>query len=182
MKTSVIEVHDMLSVLTVDEVEERIGGVPGVESATVNYASGNATVRYDETRLEVADIKVIVHQRGHQPAGEPLPIEESEREPAPTSAAVPTPEAASASASTPVAVVPAPGAPPSPPSPAMAKAGKLDDPSLKNADVVARALGADIENGLTSEEASRRLAQDGPQRTPLRSPAARVASLPVALP
>ena len=34
MKTSVIEVHDMLSVLTVDEVEERIGGVPGVESAT----------------------------------------------------------------------------------------------------------------------------------------------------
>jgi len=38
MKTSVIEVHDMLSVLTVDEVEERIGGVPGVESATVNRA------------------------------------------------------------------------------------------------------------------------------------------------
>ena len=26
MKTSVIEVHDMLSVLTVDEVEKRIGG------------------------------------------------------------------------------------------------------------------------------------------------------------
>ncbi|MDP2369594.1 hypothetical protein [Rhodoferax sp.] len=30
MKTSVIEVHDMLSVLTVDEVEKRIGKVPGV--------------------------------------------------------------------------------------------------------------------------------------------------------
>jgi len=29
MKTSVIEVHDMLSVLTVDEVEKRIGKVPG---------------------------------------------------------------------------------------------------------------------------------------------------------
>ena len=69
MKTSVIEVHDMLSVLTVDEVETRICGVPGVESATVNYAAGNATVRYDEIRLELADIKVIVHQRGHQPAG-----------------------------------------------------------------------------------------------------------------
>ena len=72
MKTSVIEVHDMLSVLTVDEVEKRIGGVPGVDSATVNYAAGNATVRYDETRLEVADIKVMVHQRGPQPAGESL--------------------------------------------------------------------------------------------------------------
>ncbi|MBC7481806.1 MAG: HAD-IC family P-type ATPase, partial [Rhizobacter sp.] len=43
----------------------------------------------------------------------------------------------------------------------MAKAGSLDDPSVKDADEVARALGADIENGLTSEEASRRLSADG---------------------
>ena len=55
----------MLSVLTADEVETRIDGVLGVESATVNYAAGNATARYDETRLEVADNKVMVHQRGH---------------------------------------------------------------------------------------------------------------------
>jgi len=64
MKTSVIEVHDMLSVLGVDEVEKRIGNVPGVESATVNFAAGNATVRYDETRLEVTDIKAAFRQRG----------------------------------------------------------------------------------------------------------------------
>ena len=51
MKTSVIEMRGMLSVLTVDEVEERISKVPGVESATVNFAAGNATVRYDETLL-----------------------------------------------------------------------------------------------------------------------------------
>ena len=56
MKTSVIEVHGMLSILSVDEVEKRIGEVPGVKSVTVNYAAGSATVRYDETRLEVADI------------------------------------------------------------------------------------------------------------------------------
>ena len=66
MKTSVIEVHAMLSVLSVDEVERRIGEVPGVESVTVNYASGSATVRYDETRLEVGDIKSAVRQRGHE--------------------------------------------------------------------------------------------------------------------
>ena len=106
MKTSVIEVRDMLSVLSVDEVEKRIGEVPGVESATVNYASGNATVRYDETRLEVADIKVIVHQRGHQPAGESLPIQESERENARKPTAEPTPTVAPASASKPEAAVP----------------------------------------------------------------------------
>ena len=68
MKTSVIEVHDMLSVLSVDEVEKRIGKVPGVESVTVNYAAGSATVRYDETRLEVADIKSSVRQSGYEAA------------------------------------------------------------------------------------------------------------------
>jgi len=65
MKTSVIEVHDMLSVWSVDEVEKRIGEVPGVQSVTVNYAAGNATVRYDETRLEIADIKSAVRQHGY---------------------------------------------------------------------------------------------------------------------
>ena len=68
MKTSVIEVHDMLSVLSVDGVEERIGKMPGVESVTVNYAAGSATVRYDETRLEIADIKSAVRQSGYESA------------------------------------------------------------------------------------------------------------------
>ena len=106
MKTSVIEVHDMLSILTVDEVEERIGGVPGVDSATVNYAAGNATVRYDETRLEVADIKVMLHQRGHQPAGESLPADGSEHESARKPDAVPTPKVAPAAASKPEGAMP----------------------------------------------------------------------------
>jgi Cu2+-exporting ATPase len=66
MKTSVIDVHAMLSVLSVEEVEKRIGEVPGVESVTVNYAMGSATARYDETRLDVADIKSMVRQRGFE--------------------------------------------------------------------------------------------------------------------
>ena len=77
MKTSVIHVHDMLSVLSVDEVEKRIGEVPGVESVTLNFAAGSATVRYDETRLEVHDIKSAVRQRSYEsevpvlPTGKP---------------------------------------------------------------------------------------------------------------
>ena len=46
-----------------------------------------------------------------------------------------------------------------------------DDPSLLDGDAVARTLGADLENGLTAQEASRRLAQHGPnqlQATPRR--------------
>jgi Cu2+-exporting ATPase len=108
MKTSVIEVHEMLSVWSVDEVEKRIGEVPGVESVTVNYAAKNATVRYDETRLEVADIKSAVRQSGYESPGE----------------SPPTPKAGSASAPT-----PAPAAPkPSPASPAApAGDGKKDE-------------------------------------------------------
>lgn len=66
MKTEVIEVRDMLSVLSVEGVEARIKDVPGVESATVNYDAGTATVRYDETRLKAAEIKPAVHQAGYQ--------------------------------------------------------------------------------------------------------------------
>ena len=194
MKTSVIQVRDLLSVLTVDEVEKRIRNVPGVASATVNYAARNAAVRYDETRLEVADIKVIVHQRGRQSADERLAKHVSEDEHAHKQAAASMLQAAPASASTPVvSAVPAPVAPavdgqeghsasdtpPPPRPPAVAKAGSLDDPSVKDADEVARALGANIENGLTSEEASRRLAQDGPNElrsTPQRPAWRRVLS------
>ena len=71
MKTSVIEVRDMLSVLSVLGVEERIGEVPGVESVTVNFSAGSATVRYDETRLDIADIKSGVRQRAHEADAEP---------------------------------------------------------------------------------------------------------------
>jgi Cu2+-exporting ATPase len=73
MKTSVIDVRDMLSVLSVQGVEERIGEVPGVESVTVNHAAATATVRYDETRLHVGDIKSDVRQRGYAAASEPTP-------------------------------------------------------------------------------------------------------------
>ena len=71
MKTSVIEVRDMLSVLSVQGVEERIGEEPGVESVTVNFSAGNATVRYDETRLDISDVKSDVRQRGYDEEAAP---------------------------------------------------------------------------------------------------------------
>lgn len=83
MKTSVIEVHDMLSVLSVVGVEERIGKVPGVESVTVNFAAGSATVRYDETRLEIADIKAGVRQIGYESSGEAPPAHPGESKKSP---------------------------------------------------------------------------------------------------
>ena len=110
MKTSVIEVHDMLSVLSVDGVEKRIGEVQGVESVTVNYAAGSATVRYDETRLKLADIKSGVRQIGNEAddapaaasaakghAGQTAPGEKS-APPKPSPAAPATPKSTPAAA------------------------------------------------------------------------------------
>jgi len=105
MKTSVIEVHAMLSVLSVDEVEKRIGEVPGVESVTVNFAAENATVRYDETRLEVADIKSALRLRAHEPKA--LEVDTSvAAAPQPAPAAAPAEPAAGATP----APMPEPGA------------------------------------------------------------------------
>ena len=101
MKTSVIKVHDMLSVWSVDEVEKRIGEVPGVQSVTVNNAASSATVRYDETRLEIADIKSAVRQSGYKSAGESLLKPVSEPKPAHKDTGAPSPKAGPASASTP---------------------------------------------------------------------------------
>ena len=106
MKTSVIEVRDMLSVLSVDGVENRIGEVPGVESVTVNFAAKSATVRYDETRLEVADIKSDVRQRGHQPATELPPEQASHDKPASGVGGQPMPQAPLKAASLPAAEAP----------------------------------------------------------------------------
>ena len=106
MKTSVIEVRDMLSVLSVDGVEKRIGEVPGVESVTVNFAAKSATVRYDETRLEVADIKSDVRQRGHQPATEPPPEQASHEDPASVGAGEPALQAPPKVPPPPAAAVP----------------------------------------------------------------------------
>ena len=123
MKTSVIEVHDMLSVWSVDEVEKRIGEVPGVESVTVNYAAANATVRYDETRLEIADIKSAVRQRGFEPAT-PAPSEDSQNE---NKASSKPPETqASTPAPMPMPVAPTPVAD-TPPDAAKDEAAKTDD-------------------------------------------------------
>ncbi len=102
MKTSVIEVHDMLSVLSVDGVEQRLTDVAGVESATVNFAAGSATVRYDETRLEIADIRSAVRQGGYESAAPPAPPAPAEPKSAPAAAVT-----APASAAAPAAAKPA---------------------------------------------------------------------------
>jgi Cu2+-exporting ATPase len=118
VKTSVIEVHDMLAVLSLDEVESRIGLVPAVESVTVNYAAGSATVRYDETRLKVGDIKSAIHLQQNIPAGAEGADDEPEDTAAPGDPPAPqAPEPAQHAATDPPAPDPEEAAPASHPEP-----------------------------------------------------------------
>ena len=139
MKTSAIEVHEMLSVLSVDEVEKRIGDVPGVESVTVNYAAGNATVRYDETRLESADIKSAVRQRGFESATPASPSADDAHEGHPASGAPPAATVAAAPSTALGASAAAPEPMPAAPKPAPDPAGAApaipagDEPKDKTA-------------------------------------------------
>lgn len=82
MKKSVIEVGGMLSALSAHGVEKQLGKLPGVASVTVNYAAGSATVRFDETRLEISDIKAKVYECGYHCTGELLPKHVSGHKPA----------------------------------------------------------------------------------------------------
>ncbi len=66
MKASTIYVNDMLSVLRLEEVEKRIGEVLVVENVTVNLATENAKVRYNEACLETNDIKSAVRQKSYE--------------------------------------------------------------------------------------------------------------------
>ena len=126
MKTSVMDVHGMLSVLSVLGVEKRIGEVPGVESVTVNYAAGNATVRYDEARLDIAGIKSAVRQIGYQSDGDSSPEQANEHNPAHEQAAVPKSEGSAPSM--------APAAPAVPISPSAAPAAIASAPGTPAGD------------------------------------------------
>lgn len=70
MKTSVIEIGGLPSALSSNGLEKKLSKHPGVHSATVNFSAGSATVRYDDVRVNIADIKLIVHQSGYKCSAE----------------------------------------------------------------------------------------------------------------
>ena len=88
MKTSVIEVQGLLSVLSARGVEKQLARLPGVRQAEVNYVAGSATVVYDETMTNLKAIKAKVHECGYHCAGERLPKHVCQPEDPPAQAAV----------------------------------------------------------------------------------------------
>ncbi|WP_413438214.1 heavy metal translocating P-type ATPase [Sulfuriferula sp. GW1] len=97
MKTTAIDVRDLLSPLSARGVEKQLAKVPGVKQVEVNRVSGSATVLYDETVADLNTIKAEVRECGHHCGGELVPRHLCEQEhPAGSAGAVPSPPARSA--------------------------------------------------------------------------------------
>lgn len=89
MKTSVIEVGDLLTTWSPDETEKRIGEVPGVESVSLDHAAQSATVRYDETRVGIAAIESLLQRAVRAAATSPAASTGKDHEDPGTAAALP---------------------------------------------------------------------------------------------
>lgn len=72
-KTATFAVDDLLSPMTARGIEKQLAALPGVSAVAVNYASGDATVTYDEARTTQAQIEAAIAECGFHCRGEALP-------------------------------------------------------------------------------------------------------------
>ena len=73
MRTTIVEVRDLLSCLSAAGVENRLRSLPGVTQADVNYVAGSAAVEYDESVTDLKTIKACIRECGYHCAGELVP-------------------------------------------------------------------------------------------------------------
>ena len=73
MKTSTVEVGELVSSLSAVGVQRQIAALPGVHHVDVNYVAGSATVHYDETKTSLEDIRRRIIECGYHCRGEMLP-------------------------------------------------------------------------------------------------------------
>jgi Cu2+-exporting ATPase len=73
MKTSTVEVGNLVSSLSAAGVQRQIAALPGVHHVDVNYVAGSATVHYDETKASLEDIRRRIVECGYHCHGEMLP-------------------------------------------------------------------------------------------------------------
>ena len=77
MKTSTVEVGELISSLSAAGVQRQIAGLPGVHHVDVNYVAGSATVHYDETTCRRASRFVVVDRTGIEPVASSMPWKRS---------------------------------------------------------------------------------------------------------
>ena len=73
MKTTTIEVGQMVSTLSAKGVERQLAALPGVRHVDVNYVAGSATVHYDESKTSLRALQRRVIDCGYHCSGELVP-------------------------------------------------------------------------------------------------------------
>ena len=73
MKTSTIEIGNLVSSLSAAGVERQLAALPGVHHVDVNYVAGSATVHYDEDRVTLKALRQTVADCGYHCGGEMVP-------------------------------------------------------------------------------------------------------------
>ena len=73
MKTSTVEVAEMVSSLSAAGVGRQLEALPGVHHADVNYVAGSATLHYDESKITLEAIQQGVKDCGYHCRGELVP-------------------------------------------------------------------------------------------------------------
>jgi Cu2+-exporting ATPase len=73
MKTVVLSIEGMMSICDGLGVEKRLLNYPGIHDIEANFLTGTATVKYDESKLTLEEIKKLISECSYHCSGEQVP-------------------------------------------------------------------------------------------------------------
>ena len=73
MKTVVVSIEGMMSICDGLGVEKRLLNYPGIHDIEANFLTGTATVKYDESKVTLEEIKKLISECSYHCSGEQVP-------------------------------------------------------------------------------------------------------------
>jgi Cu2+-exporting ATPase len=73
MKTVVVSIDGMMSICDGLGVEKRLLNYPGIHDIEANFLTGTATVKYDESKVTLEEIKKLISECSYHCSGEQVP-------------------------------------------------------------------------------------------------------------
>jgi Cu2+-exporting ATPase len=73
MKTVVLSIEGMMSICDGLGVEKRLLNYPGIHDIEANFLTGTATVKYDESKVTLEEIKKLISECSYHCSGEQVP-------------------------------------------------------------------------------------------------------------
>jgi Cu2+-exporting ATPase len=73
MKTVVVSIDGMMSICDGLGVEKRLLNYPGIYDIEANFLTGTVTVKYDESKVTLEEIKKLISECGYHCSGEQIP-------------------------------------------------------------------------------------------------------------